>query len=50
MFNRVLAPLDGLPLAESALPRITQVARALGIEVVLVSVVTPASSLPIIGG
>lgn len=39
--TRILVPLDGSPLAESALPEALALARALGAEVVLLQVLPP---------
>ncbi len=38
MFDRVMAPLDGSPLAEQVLPAVTELARAFGSEVAVVGV------------
>ena len=38
MFKKILVPLDGSPLAEAILPQVTELARALGAEVLLLRV------------
>jgi nucleotide-binding universal stress UspA family protein len=43
MFNRILVPLDGSPLAERALPHAEQFARIFGASIVLLQVLEPAS-------
>lgn len=42
--ERILAPLDGSPLAEYALPYITEIARRTGAEVVLACSITPLAT------
>ena len=41
MFNRVVVPLDGSPLAESIIPFLLQIAGPLDVEVVLMRVLQP---------
>ena len=38
MFRRILVPLDGSALAEAVLPRVTELAKSLGAEVLLLRV------------
>lgn len=41
LINAVLVPLDGSPLAETVLPRVTDLARRLSLRILLVRVVSP---------
>ena len=41
MFERILVPLDGSPVAERAIPAAARIARAFGGSVIVLSVVTP---------
>jgi len=43
MFNRILVPLDGSPLAERAIPHAEQFARIFGSTIVLLQVLDPTS-------
>ncbi|HWQ05053.1 MAG TPA: universal stress protein [Longilinea sp.] len=43
MFNRILVPLDGSPLAERAIPHAEQFARIFGSTIILLEVLDPAS-------
>jgi len=43
MFQKILIPLDGSPLAEAALPYVMPIAKAYGSQVVLANVVAPPS-------
>jgi nucleotide-binding universal stress UspA family protein len=43
MFNRILVPLDGSPLAERALPHAELFARIFGSSIILLQVLEPAS-------
>lgn len=43
MFNRILVPLDGSPLAERALPHAELFARIFGANIILLQVLEPAS-------
>lgn len=43
MFNRILVPLDGSPLAERAIPHAEQFARIFGSTIVLLQVLDPIS-------
>jgi nucleotide-binding universal stress UspA family protein len=43
MFNRILVPLDGSPLAERAIPHAEQFARIFGSSIVLLQVLDPTS-------
>ena len=43
MYQRVLVPLDGSPVAEGILPFIEQIAGPLDIEIILLHVVPPAA-------
>ncbi|MBI3978090.1 MAG: universal stress protein [Chloroflexi bacterium] len=42
MFQRIIVPLDGSPIAESTLPLAAGIARRLGARLVLIQAVTPA--------
>jgi len=44
MFERILVPLDGSPVAERAIPAVACIARAFGGSVIMLSVVTPPVS------
>lgn len=43
MFNRILVPLDGSPLAERVIPHAEQFARIFGSEIILLQVLDPTS-------
>lgn len=43
MFNRILVPLDGSPLAEGAIPHAEQFARIFGSSIILLQVLDPTS-------
>jgi nucleotide-binding universal stress UspA family protein len=43
MFNRILVPLDGSPLAERAIPHAEQLARIFGSSIILLQVLDPTS-------
>ncbi len=44
MFERILVPLDGSPVAERAIPAVARIARAFGGSVIMLSVVAPPVS------
>jgi nucleotide-binding universal stress UspA family protein len=44
MFERILVPLDGSPVAERAIPAVVRIARAFGGSVIMLSVVAPPVS------
>ncbi len=41
MFERILVPLDGSPVAERAIPAVARVARAFAGSVIILSVIAP---------
>lgn len=43
MYKRILVPLDGSKIAEGVLPHVSQLAKALGSEVVLLRVLDPVA-------
>jgi nucleotide-binding universal stress UspA family protein len=43
MFNRILVPLDGSPLAERAIPHAEQFARIFGSSIILLQILDPTS-------
>lgn len=49
MYNRVLVPLDGSPLAEAIIPFLTEIARPLDMSIVLLRVVEPAPTAVVEG-
>lgn len=49
MYSRIIVPLDGSEVAESALPNATGLARALNIPLLLVRVVDITHSPPMVG-
>lgn len=41
MYERILVPLDGTPLAEAVLPHVIEMARQMGAEIILFRAVVP---------
>jgi nucleotide-binding universal stress UspA family protein len=50
MFNRILIPLDGSPLAETIIPHVEGLARGPQLEIVLLAVVSPLRLAPLESG
>jgi nucleotide-binding universal stress UspA family protein len=50
LFNKILVPLDGSAVGEAALPYVSEIARRLGSEVTLFSVVESGQHVHTIGG